>query len=225
MVIFVVVAVRGASRRITLCETSREALRGARRHARHYAVRHARRGATAGGLLVAGEVAAAAVIAAGAGAAVTAAAAAAVDGAAAGGARGGEGDIAFSVHELDDHLTDVAQMELALDGLCLLVSLGALVTILGGGMVGAEPCGSHLRLDSELLHLRLLARRRVARRLVEVLGQTDDVGARVGGKVVAAAAAVLAGDALDDINGFYDCHNKLSSKPHRCRVCAPFVSR
>ena len=45
--------------------------------------------------------------------------------------------------------------------------------------------------------------------IVQVLGQMDAVWTGVGGKVVAAAIAILSRDALDDIDWRNTCHNEF----------------
>ena len=90
-----------------------------------------------------------------------------------------------------------------------LVSLGTLVAVLRRRSVGAEPCSSHPLLVAEALHLVELLLGGRSRRLVQILGEVDAVGTAVGSEVVAAAASVLAGDSLDDIDWSDACHSRL----------------
>ena len=119
----------------------------------------------------------------------------------------GQADDVVLVHVLVEHLVDVGEAHLSLHALHQLVVCRALLARGLRGAVGVEPGrADHLACGKlRLLGLLLLRGRPLVG--VDDLRQADLVARTVGGEVVARLVAVLAADALDDIDRDDFCHS------------------
>lgn len=119
----------------------------------------------------------------------------------------GQADDVVLAHVLVEHLVDVGEAHLALHALHQLVVCRALLARGLRGAVGVEPGRADHLACGKLRLLRLLLLR--GRSLVGIgdLGQVDLVARTVGGEVVARLVAILAADALDDIDRDDFCHS------------------
>ena len=106
-----------------------------------------------------------------------------------------------------EHLGDARQVVHSLELLGVLVRRAAIRAVGLRGLVGVEPCG-HDSLTCGKLGLlgELLFGGRALVGVVE-LGKTNLVARGVGGKVVVGIVAVLAADALDDIDRSNFCYS------------------
>ena len=110
-------------------------------------------------------------------------------------------------HVLVEHLVDVGEAHLSLHALHQLVVCRALLARGLRGAVGVEPGRADHLTCGKLRLLRLLLLRGRSLVGVDDLGQVDLVARTVGGEVVARLVAILAADALDDIDRDDFCHS------------------